>query len=281
MMTYQQLEARVAAWAQTQPAIRAVIVVGSWARGTADKWSDLDIIFFTTERDHYAADSSWLAQFGDLWLTYSEPTIPEGDPEWYALYAGGVKLDAVLLHVDDESLDLAALMKRYPYQDVFGRGVKVLYDCLGFPRDLPPKLFQTPAPPTEAQFTQVVNGFLIAAGTTAKFIARGDLWRAQGWFANDLRVHLLTMLEWHASGQDTWYGGRFLETWADSRTLASLPNVFPTFDGIHMRQALRESLDLFHQLGEETAVRLGLMYPSAAHERIADLVETIFADESS
>ncbi len=54
-MTYEQLEARLAAWAQTQPAIRAVIVCGSRARGDADRWSDLDAIIFTSERERYAA----------------------------------------------------------------------------------------------------------------------------------------------------------------------------------------------------------------------------------
>ena len=37
-MTYETLEARLAAWAQTQPNIRAVIVCGSRARG--DQWTD-------------------------------------------------------------------------------------------------------------------------------------------------------------------------------------------------------------------------------------------------
>jgi aminoglycoside 6-adenylyltransferase len=278
MMTYEQLAASIADWAQNQPSVRAVIACGSWARGTADHWSDLDLMLFTTERDHYAADPAWLAQFGELWLAYREPT-DEGDSEWYALYEGGMKLDIVVLQVAEPTLDLDALLKLYPYQGVFGRGVKVLFDRLGAPRDLPAKPFESPAQPTAAEFTQVCSGFLIGCATVAKFIARGDVWRAQLWFANDLRVHLLSMLAWHAHGRDTWYSGRFLYSWADPRALAALPSIFPPYEAIETRQALRKILDLFHQFGEETAVRFSLHYPSSTHERIADLIETIFSEE--
>ena len=46
----EQLEQRFAAWAQTQPDIRAAFVVGSRARTDhpADQWSDLDIMVVTT-----------------------------------------------------------------------------------------------------------------------------------------------------------------------------------------------------------------------------------------
>jgi aminoglycoside 6-adenylyltransferase len=275
MMTYEQLEARVTAWAATQPTIRAVIVCGSRARGDADRWSDLDLILFTTDRELLAADSDWLARFGDLWLVYPEPTDP-GDFEWYALYAGGLKLDVVLLSVDDPALELDLLLKLYPYQGVFGRGIKVLFDRLGSPRTIPPKSFVPSPPPTTEQFGQVVNGFLMATATTAKFIARGDLWRAQRWFANDLRRHLLTLIEWQADGKDTWYAGRFFETWADARVRAALPQIFPGYDQQDMKHALRASLDHFHWLGKETAARFGFTYPETTHERIAALVETIF-----
>ncbi len=275
MTTYEQLEDCITTWAAAQPTVRAVIVGGSRARGDADRWSDLDLILFTTEREPFAADSAWLARFGDLWLAYSEPTDP-GDFEWYALYAGGLKLDVVLLAVDDPKLELEMLLRLYPYQGVFRRGIKVLFDRLGAPRTIAPKPFSAPPPPTAEQFQQAVNGFLLATATTAKFIARGDLWRAQRWFANDLRRHLLTLAEWQAQGQDTWYAGRFLESWADARLLAVLPRIFPGYDRQDMKHALRAALDHFHWLGKETAARFGFTYPEATHERIAALIEAIF-----
>jgi hypothetical protein len=277
-LTYEQLEMRLAAWAQTEPAVRAVLVVGSRARGDADRWSDMDVLLLTTERDRYATDSAWLGEFGDLWLAYAEPT-DLGDPEWYAVYEGGLKLDVVMIQIDEPAHDLETLMQPLPYQGVFGRGVRVLFDRNGAARTLPPKPFVPDAPPSAAEFGQVVSGFLMASATTAKFIARGDFWRAQNWFAADLRTHLLTMLRWQALGQDTWYGGRFMEQWADPRALAALPVCFPAFERESLQTSLLGMLGLFRAVGGDTAVKFGFEYPADAHEKIAALVGAIFRVE--
>ena len=276
-LTYEQLEMQLAAWAETQPAVRAVLLVGSRARGDADRWSDLDVLLLTTERDRYAAGTSWLRSFGDFWLAYAEPT-DLGDPEWYAVYEGGLKLDVVMIQVDEPARELDALMQPLPYQGVFGRGVRVLFDRNGAPRFLPPKPVVPDAPPSAAEFGQVVNGFLMASATTAKFIARGDFWRAQNWFAADLRPHLLTMLRCQVHGADTWYGGRFMEQWADPRALAALPVCFPAFERESLQTSLLGMLELFRVTGEETAAKFGYEYPAATHEKIAALVANILSD---
>jgi hypothetical protein len=48
---YQRLEHEFTEWALTQPAIQAVIIVGSRARSfhSADDWFDLDLIAFASE----------------------------------------------------------------------------------------------------------------------------------------------------------------------------------------------------------------------------------------
>src|SRR5262249_9165558 len=129
LMTYDELETRIAAWAATQPSIRALIVIGSRARPDhpADRWSDLDMVLFSSDRDHYAADSEWLHLFGDAWLVYREMT-GDGDSEWYALYEEtGLKLDLLLQQVELGALDLESLLVQHSYKNVFRRGVKVLY----------------------------------------------------------------------------------------------------------------------------------------------------------
>lgn len=79
--SYEMLEARLAAWAVGQPAIRAILSIGSRARGTSDQWSDLDVIIFASEPQPYVDDPAWLNEMGDLWLAYREDT-GAGDPEW-------------------------------------------------------------------------------------------------------------------------------------------------------------------------------------------------------
>lgn len=71
-MTYEELEASLSQWAAREPAVRAVIVVGSRARGEPDRWSDLDTLILTTDRQCYAADPGWLSAFGGPLLTWKK-----------------------------------------------------------------------------------------------------------------------------------------------------------------------------------------------------------------
>lgn len=277
MLTYEQLETRLAQWAATEASVRAVIAVGSRARGDADRWSDLDVLLLTSARERFTASPAWLGMFGDLWLTYLEAT-DLGDAEWYAVYAGGLKLDITLLDVRAEALDLEALLALYPYQGAFGRGTRVLYDRHGAPRQLPPKAPRLVVPPSAAEFDHAVSGLLLAALTTAKFVARGDYYRAQHWFARDLHVHLLTLTEWQAQGRDTWYSGRFMTQWADPRVLAALPATFPLLERASLSRALGAILDLARWLGEDVAARCGCAYPAPTHARIAAQVAQILAE---
>ncbi len=146
-------------------------------------------------------------------------------------------------------------------------------------RPEPPK----PRPaPTAAEFANVVSGVRLAAATTAKFIARGDFWRAQHWFANDLHPHLLKLIEWQAQaaspGRDTWFSGRFMTEWADQRAVAALPGVFPQFERKSLMAALLALLDLTGWLGAETASGFGFPYSPDVHDEIAALVKTILAN---
>ena len=272
-MTYELLEAQFTAWAATQPDIRAVIAIGSQARGDTDQWSDLDLILFSYDRERYV-DPDWLRTFGDIWLTYlGEADL--NDPEWFVIYDGGLKLDIVLLQVQNNSPDLELLLQRYPYESVFARGVKVMFDQYGNSRSLPRRIIDFNAAPSAVAFDQVVSAFLVESITTAKLIARGDFWRAQHWFAHDLRPQLLQLIEWHSHGRDTWYNGRFINSWADRRVLAALPRTFPLYERQSLSRALQTMLDLLQLLGEETGARLNFNYPIETHRNITHLIDRI------
>jgi aminoglycoside 6-adenylyltransferase len=231
------------------------------------------LLLFTTDRERYS-EEDWLNGFGTVWLTYKDDTA-RGDSEWFAIYEGGLKVDIVLLHVDDDVPELEALLKHYPYQTVFARGIKVLFDRHGEARVLPPRQIDLPAAPTAAKFAHVVNGLLLESVTTAKFIARGDFYRAQHWFSEDLRPRLLRLIEWHAYGSDTWYNGRFLDTWAAPRVVAALPQTFALYERDSLQAALRAMLELARLVGEETAARFNFTYPLETHDKIVGLIGRI------
>jgi predicted nucleotidyltransferase len=46
-------------WAEAQPAIQAVAVVGSYARGTARSDSDIDFVLLATNPNEFRVDAAW------------------------------------------------------------------------------------------------------------------------------------------------------------------------------------------------------------------------------
>jgi aminoglycoside 6-adenylyltransferase len=168
-LTYDTLTAHIIQWTTDQSDVQAVIAVGSQARGDADAWSDLDLLLFTSNRDRYL-EAEWLNTFGKVWLTYMDKT-GLGDPEWFVIYDGGLKADIVLLQVDEPTTNLGDLLSRYPYQGVFRRGIKVLFDRHGEPCLIPPQPAVIPAPPSAAAFDHTISGLLLESVTTAKFVA--------------------------------------------------------------------------------------------------------------
>lgn len=51
-------------WAHTRPDVRAVAVVGSWARGEQRLDSDVDLVIVVNDVDPFLHDDSWIAPLG-------------------------------------------------------------------------------------------------------------------------------------------------------------------------------------------------------------------------
>jgi aminoglycoside 6-adenylyltransferase len=271
---YQRLEQHIAAWVLEQPAIQAVIVVGSRARSihSADEWSDLDLVVFTSAATSYLRDSAWLSNFGTVIATVSN-SFGEHDREWIALYADGAKLDAAILSIDPMATQtLQFMLDAFPYPNVLQRGMRVLLDKTGPSTELRLPTINTPLP-DQTEFTALLNLMWLDAIKTAKFIRRRDLWRAKQLCDGDLKRHVLTLLEWQAAAQpdqrDSWYDGRFLTEWADREALAALPATFAAYDSADLARALFATLDLLRQLARAVARQLDYSY-SAQTDRWID-----------
>jgi hypothetical protein len=52
----------ILAWATAQPKIRAVALVGSYARGAARPESDIDLVLLVTDPQGFRADTTWIEQ---------------------------------------------------------------------------------------------------------------------------------------------------------------------------------------------------------------------------
>jgi len=53
-------------WAQAQPDIEAVALVGSYARDAATETSDVDLVVITSQPDRYLGNRGWLERFGQV-----------------------------------------------------------------------------------------------------------------------------------------------------------------------------------------------------------------------
>jgi len=300
----EQLEQRFAAWAQTQPDIRAAMVVGSRARADhpADEWSDLDIMVITTRPERLLGSSDWLKSIGEYWLTFLEPTPTGGRMERRVLFEGALDVDfAVIPHGRvRQAARFLPLLRRFPLlfrllpkgmaqriredladaANIFGRGLRVLVDKEGLAAKLPQVLAEARPyrPPTQREFLNAANDFWYHAVWTAKKLRRGELWWAKLCCDSHMGQLLLEMIEWHAHAMkgadyDTWQLGRFLEEWADPRALADLRHAFAHYDEDDIWRALLASMDLFRWLAIETAQRLGHPYRAEADERVTEWVK--------
>lgn len=277
---YSIFESRLRTWAGAQADIRAVLVVGSRSREDppTDPYADLDIILITPLAGERGTDRGWLADLGEVLLAVPTRT-GRGDPEWQALYRGGLKVDFVLagVAVDAYSAPLEDLLAASPYGFVYRRGLRLLFDRFGEARPValpPPVKEDLPSP---EQFTAQVERFLLAAARAWLFLRRGDYMRAAGVCNCELRAGALAMLalQLRATGtQDTWEDGRSLETWAPFAVEPLVrATALPAYESVH--QSITTLLDLFLTAARSAAVQLGIPFPESLAGGFSDWVQSI------
>ena len=266
---HKELQRAIVRWSHDHSDILATVVIGSYARVSPPpfEYSDLDLILFSLDPSLYATNPAWLQELGDLWIAKLNYIGP-GDPEWLALFDGGIKADFVFVSARRDKSP-AEMLAALPYQDVLARGVRVIYSrhfehqqsSLSFARVERTRL------PSEQMFEATVNSALFAVERFVKFIHRGDVWRGQTAANVDLRRHLLTLIEWHAqslsaSELDTWYEGRYMDRWADGRVLDAISSLELEPDLEYRSGAVANTLALVEWLATETATQLGYAFPT-------------------
>jgi len=266
--------AAVADWAREREDVRALLVVGSQARTdvSADRWSDLDLIFFLADPQKYIEDASWVQEFGAPILTFLEASL-DGHWERRVLYETGEDVDFVLLPERIAGGDGPA--------GVLQRGYRVLVDR----NDLADRLAEIaatssrPAAPTQHDFTELANDFWYHALWTAKKLRRGEVYTAIDCLDGYMKARLVTLLGWHARSLDpsvdTWHAGRFLERWADPGALAALESAYAHYDLRDVARALWATIDLWQGVEEEAASRLGFVLAldhADLRRRVAEVV---------
>lgn len=257
-------------WARTEDNVRAVVLTGSAARGTADAFSDLDIELYVWDWARLLTHDGWYRQFGRVLVV--EALENDGwNPTRLVYYAGG-KIDFTIL--------ADSLLGR---NVEFDRPYRVLVDKDGTAGAF--SLVPVPGtqPPTEETFRRCINWFYAALIMWSKQVTRGDLWAAKirDWNSKEL---LLQMLEWDHKARkgweyDTWHLGVRMREWADPELLPAIEATWCGTDATESAHAIRASLDLFDTLSTRTADALG--YARFDAEGVRDEVERLLHRETS
>ena len=99
--------AKLLEWAQARPSIRAMLLTSTRAypNTDVDALSDYDVILVVPEIQPYYQDRSWLADFGDVLVTYWDPIhpSPETGVETFAnvvQYESGLRIDFTLWPIE-------------------------------------------------------------------------------------------------------------------------------------------------------------------------------------
>ncbi|CAN5738722.1 hypothetical protein BH20ACT14_BH20ACT14_17860 [soil metagenome] len=255
------MTAAVADWARAREEVRALLVVGLQARADtpADRWSDLDLIFFIEDPKPYLEDASWVEEFGVPVVTFLEATL-DGHWERRVLYETGEDVDFVLFPASiSERLETSK-----GAAELLARGYRLLIDRAGIAETLERSAaMPRPSGPTQHDFNELASDFWYHALWTAKKLRRGEVFTALDCLDGYMKARVVTLLGWHARSVDpsvdTWHAGRFVERWADPGALAALEKAFAHYDVRDVARALWETIDLWQGLEEETASRLGFV----------------------
>ncbi|HPJ01658.1 MAG TPA: aminoglycoside 6-adenylyltransferase [Candidatus Limiplasma sp.] len=271
-------------FAEASDQVSALILIGSQARTRmkADAFSDIDLIMVVKDADPFIRSDTWLQAIGNVHISFTEHTV-DGQMEKRVMFDDAQDVDFVIMN---ESAALQAL-KQGDAAAILSRGYRVLVDKLhlAMPQPHPLPIF-TPA--TEPEFTNLVQDFWFHTIWVTKKLLRSEVWAAKFCVDGYMKQRLLWMIEQHEhivrkSGDDTWYGGRFIDRWAGEDILRDLSQSFAHYDRVDIAQALAKTMLLFRRLAVEVAQNSGFVYPAHADDyaaawvgsHLAALIQTI------
>jgi len=271
-------------WANQQQLIRAVILTSSRAipHAALDLFSDYDVILVLRSIQPFYVDRTWLQVFGPVLTVYRDPLIEDNGQKrsaYVVQYENGLKIDFNLWPV--ELLQRVASNERLPAE--FDAGYKILVDKDQLASALPSPTYAAyiPAPPTEAQYMELIEGFLLDTTYVAKFLWRDDMMAAKHILDHSLKQeHLRPMLEWHAEIDRQWslkpgpYGRRLKQyvrpdLWAELERTYTGPEVEENWE------ALFHTIALMRRVASEVGQQLGYTYPHGLEQRVMDYLARV------
>jgi aminoglycoside 6-adenylyltransferase len=273
------------AWAETEPAVQAMVMTSTRARpdGPVDLLSDYDVIVLVDDVPAFVAREAWLearpgslARWGDESERFGEPTVFRG-----VVYSDGTKIDWSIW--PDTLLELVAAAPELP--DQLDVGYRVLLDKDGRTSGWPPATHRAhiPHPPAADEYRAIVEEFWWSTTYVAKSLWRSEVVHAKFALDTDAKLGALRpMLEWLIElGRDwSWKPGAYgrgLEQALPSDLRAELEATYVGAGIEENWEALFRTTALFRRAAREVGDALGFEYPQDVDDGVTAQLERVRA----
>jgi aminoglycoside 6-adenylyltransferase len=277
--------APLVAWAEAEPAVRAMILTSTRARPDAavDALSDYDVIVLVDDVPAFVAREAWLdarpgalARWGDEGERFGERTVFHG-----IVYADGTKIDWSIW--PETLLELVAAAPELP--DQLDVGYRVLLDKDGRTTGWAPALHRAhiPRPPTADEYRAIVEEFWWSTTYVAKGLWRGEVVFAKFALDTDAKLGALRpMLEWLVElGRDwSWKPGAYgrgLEQALPPDLRAELKATYAGAGIEENWEALFRTTALFRRAARKVADALEFEYPQDVDDGVTDHLQHVRA----
>ncbi|HKS26982.1 MAG TPA: aminoglycoside 6-adenylyltransferase [Pyrinomonadaceae bacterium] len=303
---------KIRAWAESNQQMKAVVVIGSQARklNQADRWSDIDIILFTTHPEKYQHEDAWLSEIGNLLSCYSGLEVADGTFVKRVYFDNGVGMDVTPVQVRaiDWAYRYARVKSKLPakllpasftakmekpirnFAYYIHRGMNVLVDKGGYREKLGfiESVFRyaPPGQPAQEKLEEQVHQFWQTALRMAIKLYRREFFTAKFECEAPMKVNLLTLMEWHAKCAhgwqfETWHKGRYIERWADPKIVEGLRAVYGRYEESDSWDSLFRTMELFERVSHEVAEQLGYNYDRRAEQRFREWIEELHTESQA
>lgn len=275
--------ARLVAWGEEQPSIRALVLTSSRARAddSVDQLSDYDLIVAVTDASAFAANDDWVSAYGQPLVCWGDQDELYGMATHFrgVVYSDGVKVDYTLW--PDELLERVADEAALPEDlDV---GYRVLVDKEGRTSRWPAPTYRAhiPAKPTEAEYHALVEEFWWDTTYVAKALWRGEVVFAKFVLDYDAKfVALRRFLEWRIELDHDWSlrpgaYGRGLERRLPCGISSELADTYVGTDVEENWNALFRTTALFRRIATEVGDALGYVYPLEVDAAVTAQLELV------
>lgn len=248
--------------------VPGVLLGGSFAAGSPDFYSDLDLYVVVHDehlRDVLAGKRAAAAAAGRVLVGFVPDHLgPGGDEMYIAVYDGPVKADFnyVRRSTMKPSWKMAA---RLVLKDVDGTLGDLIRASAGL---------RAPVPSREA-LEALHNKFWTWCWYVFGKIVRGELWEALDGVRDIRALALVPLLEWDADRPPE--GSRRLETRLGGALRARLAATVSALDAVALYGALQAEIDLFSELQARVYPRHGVNVGGTAGHAIRSAIEHAWA----